>query len=82
MQCELKARIVQSWRSTQFGKRDLGSTLELSFWSDPGGGRIELSHGNVADTDFAGVSEGWSKYYWLPRRKYLDKGTRRRIKKD
>jgi uncharacterized protein YndB with AHSA1/START domain len=73
--------IVQSWRSSQFGKRDLDSTLVLSFWSDPDGGRIELTHVNVADTDFAGVSEGWSKYYWVPWRAYLEKGraARRRV---
>jgi uncharacterized protein YndB with AHSA1/START domain len=70
--------IVQSWRSTQFGKRDLDSTLVLSFWSDPGGGRIELTHVNIADSDFAGVSEGWWKYYWNPWRAYLEKGARRR----
>jgi uncharacterized protein YndB with AHSA1/START domain len=70
--------IVQSWRSMQFGKRDLDSTLVLSFWSDPGGGRIELTHVNIADSDFAGVSEGWWKYYWNPWRVYLEKGARHR----
>jgi activator of HSP90 ATPase len=70
--------IVQSWRSTQFAKRDLDSTLVLSFWSDPGGARIELTHINVADSDFAGVSEGWWKYYWNPWRAYLQKGERHR----
>jgi hypothetical protein len=74
--------IVQSWRSTQFGKRDLDSTLVLSFWPDPKGGRIELTHVNVADTDFAGVSEGWSKYYWVPWRAYLERGSARRARKD
>lgn len=75
--------IVQSWRSTNFSKHDLDSTLILSFWLDPAGGRIELTHVNVADEDFAGVSEGWSKYYWVPWRAYLEKSaaskaTRRR----
>ena len=68
--------IVQSWRSTEFAKRDLDSTLILSFWKDPGGGRIELTHVNVADSDFAGVSEGWPKYYWIPWRAYLEKRAR------
>ena len=63
--------IVQSWRSSEFGKRDLDSTLVLSFWPDRRGGRIELTHVNVADSDFAGVSEGWNKYYWIPWREYL-----------
>ena len=70
--------IVQSWRSSEFGKRDIDSTLVLSFWPDPGGGRIELTHVNVADTDFAGVSEGWSVYYWNPWRAYLAQSARRR----
>ena len=63
--------IVQSWRSTQFAKQDLDSTLVLSFWAQGRGARIELTHVNVADSDFAGVSEGWSKYYWIPWRAYL-----------
>lgn len=63
--------IVQSWRSTQFSKRDIDSTLVLTFWPLRSGARIELTHANVADSDFAGVSEGWSKYYWIPWRAYL-----------
>jgi uncharacterized protein YndB with AHSA1/START domain len=64
--------IVQTWRSTQFARRDLDSTLVLSFWKERAGGRIELTHVNVADRDFAGVSEGWGKYYWTPWRAYLE----------
>ena len=63
--------IVQSWRSTHFAKQDLDSTLVLSFWPQGRNARIELTHVNVADADFAGVSEGWSKYYWIPWRAYL-----------
>jgi uncharacterized protein YndB with AHSA1/START domain len=63
--------IVQSWRSTQFAKADLDSTLVLSFWPLRRETRIELTHVNIADSDFAGVSEGWSKYYWIPWRAYL-----------
>jgi len=69
--------IVQSWRSTNFGRRDIDSTLILSFWPDKGGGRIDLTHVNVADSDFAGVSEGWSKYYWMPWREYLARPKKR-----
>ncbi|HLQ13982.1 MAG TPA: SRPBCC domain-containing protein [Steroidobacteraceae bacterium] len=65
--------IVQSWRSTEFSRRDLDSTLVLSFWPEKGGARIELTHVNVADRDFAGVSEGWGKYYWTPWRAYLER---------
>jgi hypothetical protein len=30
----------------------------------------------VAEGDFAGVSEGWSKYYWVPWREYLTRRKR------
>ena len=70
--------IVQSWRSTHFATRDLDSMLILSFFTHPDGARIELTHVNVADSDFAGVSEGWSKYYWLPWRDYLTRSTRKK----
>ena len=45
--------------------------LVLSFWPENDGARIELAQINVADSDFAGVSHGWEKYYWTPWRAYL-----------
>jgi uncharacterized protein YndB with AHSA1/START domain len=66
-----KKLIVQAWRSTNFGKRDIDSTLVLTFLPRGKGGRIELIHANVSERDLAGVSEGWSKYYFLPWRAYL-----------
>jgi activator of HSP90 ATPase len=71
--------IVQSWRSRHFHRRDLDSTLVLSFWPEEDGARIELTQVNVADSDFTGVSEGWSKYYWAPWRDYLIRSSRRTI---
>ena len=68
-----KRLIVQAWRADHWSLEDLDSTLVLTFWPDEGGARIELVHVNVADHDFAGVSEGWEKYYWTPWRKYLEK---------
>ncbi len=70
--------IVQSWRSTAWAVRDLDSTLVLTFWPQGRNGRIELTHVNVADSDFAGVSEGWNKYYWGPWRAYLEQKRRGR----
>ncbi len=36
------------------------------------GARIELVHTNVPEVDFAGVSQGWDKFYWTPWRACLD----------
>ena len=68
-----KRLIVQSWRSTNFGKRDLDSTLVLTFLPHGKFGRIVLTHVNVADRDFGGVSDGWAKYYFVPWRTYLNR---------
>ena len=66
-----KRLIVQSWRSPHWGPADLDSTLILTFVPEQGGGRIELAQINVVETDFAGVSHGWEKFYWTPWRAYL-----------
>jgi activator of HSP90 ATPase len=63
--------IIQTWRSTGFGRNDLDSTLILTFWPRGKSGRIQLVHVNVADRDARGVTDGWKKYYWKPWRAYL-----------
>ncbi len=76
-----KRLIVQSWRASHWKTRDIDSTLVLTFWPEGKGARIELVHVNVADHDFAGVSEGWELYYWTPWREYLKKHkTKGRVK--
>jgi uncharacterized protein YndB with AHSA1/START domain len=65
--------IVQRWRSKNFPQEAIDSTLVLSFWPEGAAGRIELVHANVPEEDFAGVSEGWSKFYWNPWRAYLER---------
>ncbi len=68
---EPKRLIVQTWRSTHFLPESMNSVLILSFFPEPAGGRVELVHVNVADEDFAGVSQGWEKHYWGPWRAFL-----------
>ena len=66
-----KRLIVQTWRSANWPGTAIDSVLTLSFWPEKDGARIELVHVNVPEEDFAGVSEGWEKYYWTPWREYL-----------
>lgn len=65
--------IIQSWRSSEWPANSIDSTLTLLFLPEKAGKstRIELSHINIPDSDFAGVSHGWEKYYWTPWREYL-----------
>jgi activator of HSP90 ATPase len=68
---EPKRLIVQTWRSGNWPAGGIDSVLTLSFWPQDDATRIELVHANVPDEDFAGVSQGWEKYYWTPWRAYL-----------
>ena len=63
--------IVQAWRSVNFRKADVDSTLILRFSPAGRKGRIDLMHVNVPAQDYRGVTQGWKKYYWQPWRKYL-----------
>ena len=63
--------IVQAWRSVNFKKGDLDSTLILRFTPNGKHGRIDLVHVNVPEQDYRGVMRGWKKYYWRPWRNYL-----------
>lgn len=73
---EPKRLIVQTWRSANWPTTAIDSVVTLSFWPEKDGARIELVHINVADEDFAGVSQGWEKYYWTPWRAYLNSPSR------
>ena len=67
--------IVQAWRSTKFHADDPDSTLILTFTAESKNadqGRIDLVHLDVPDHDFQDVTDGWSKFYWVPWQAYLD----------
>jgi activator of HSP90 ATPase len=72
-----KRLIVQTWRSANWATTAIDSVLTLSFWPENNGARIELVHVNVPEEDFAGVSQGWEKYYWTPWRALLNAETKR-----
>jgi len=63
--------IVQAWRSANFKKGDVDSTLILRFTPQGRRGRIDLVHVDVPKQDLRGVTAGWKKYYWRPWRRYL-----------
>ena len=69
---EPKRLIVQTWRSANWPAEAMDAVLTLSFWPEGDVARIELVHVNVPDEDFAGVSQGWEKYYWNPWRAYAN----------
>src|SRR5215831_17518965 len=72
--------IVQSWRGSNWKKRDLDSILVLVFGPARGGGRVSLIHVNLPDANAASINRGWATYYWKRWRRYLKRtpGRRRR----
>ena len=61
-----KRLIVQSWRGSNWKKRDLDSILVLVFSRAQGGGRISMVHVNVPDAHASSINRGWRQYYWKP----------------
>ena len=51
--------IVQAWRSVNFKKGDIDSTLILRFTPKGKHGRIDLVHVNVPKQNYSGVMQGW-----------------------
>jgi activator of HSP90 ATPase len=68
-----KRVIAQTWRSQNWPDTAIDSILVLTFWPEGDGARIELNQVNVPEEDFAGVCQGWEKFYWTPWRAYLEK---------
>ena len=66
-----KRLIVQSWRASNWNKRDLDSVLTLVFSKVRGGGRVAMIHANVPDAHAASITRGWKHYYWDRWRAYL-----------
>jgi activator of HSP90 ATPase len=64
--------IVQTWRSSEWKKRDPDSILVVSFEkSASGGAHVHLTHVGVPEYDHQGVTDGWVKFYWEPWKAYL-----------
>ena len=72
-----KKLVVQLWRGSKWRPEDRDSILVLSFLPDGEDGKIELTHLNVAESDFDDVNKGWVDYYWKPWREYLEKELRK-----
>ena len=64
------ARIVQSWRASDFPE---GHTSRLELELDPleNGTLLRMVHSGVPAEMETGIAEGWHKHYWEPLRAYL-----------
>ena len=59
-----KKMIVQTWRGSDWTKKDLDSILTLTFNKVAGGSELVMVHNNVPDKHAKGITGGWNDYYW------------------
>ena len=70
---EKNKKIVQTWRSNIFKKKDSDSILILNLRKVRNGTEIDLVHAHVPDYEYKPVQKGWHHYYWNPWKKYLSR---------
>ena len=64
--------IVQTWRGSDWDKKDEDSIFMLTF-EEKGKDKstLHMVHANVPDKYAKGIDQGWKDYYWVPWKDYL-----------
>jgi uncharacterized protein YndB with AHSA1/START domain len=65
------ARIVQSWRTTEFSDEDTDSVLTLTLTPVAGGTELLLVHTEIPVGQGADYETGWESHYFAPMRAYF-----------
>ncbi len=60
------ARIVQSWRTTEFPEDASDSRVEILLAEDAEGCRVTVIHSDIPEGQGATYEEGWTKHYFTP----------------
>ena len=70
---ELKpgARIVQAWRTTEFGPEDPDSRLEVLLEKAARGTRVTLVHTDIPPGQASDYRKGWLDFYFTPMKEYF-----------
>jgi len=68
---ELARRIVQSWRTAKFTRKDPDSQIEVLLEPVANGTRITLHHTNVPDGHTGYQDGGWQQHYFEPMKQYF-----------
>jgi uncharacterized protein YndB with AHSA1/START domain len=64
-------RIVQSWRSAQFGDEHEDSRIEVLFEANDDGTLMTVRHANVPDDQRGYENGGWQQSYVTPMQEYF-----------
>lgn len=73
LELEPGARIVQSWRSTDFAEDAPDSRLEVLLVPSKTGTRVTLKHSELPAGSSAEYRKGWIDFYFKPMKEYFGK---------
>jgi len=65
-------RVVQSWRTTDFGAEAADSRIEVLFEPLPDGTKVTLHHTSIPEGQ-PDYEQGWRDFYFAPMRAYFTK---------
>ena len=64
-------RIVQSWRTSEFGHNDPDSRVIVDLEPTSAGTRLTLTHSGVPDGQTSYENGGWQDFYFAPMKAYF-----------
>lgn len=67
-------RIVQSWKGVNWPTKDFTQVI-FDFKKVRSGTFLQLTHKNVPYYQYGAIKKGWRKYYFVPLKKKLNRGT-------
>jgi activator of HSP90 ATPase len=70
-------RIVQSWRTTEFGANDPDSTIVVDLEPTRIGTRLTLTHKGVPEGETSYEKSGWHDFYFAPMKTYFESKTKK-----
>jgi activator of HSP90 ATPase len=65
------ARILQSWRTTEFANNEPDSLLEVLLAGTKTGTRVTLNHTNIPAGHGPEYKKGWIDFYFTPMKEYF-----------
>ncbi len=74
-------RIVQSWRTTDFGPPDPDSVIDVRFKKVKGGTEVTIVHTDIPEGLGKGYEEGWLEHYFTPMTVHFAKAAAKAPKK-
>ena len=70
VELEPDKRILQSWKTTEFGENDADSMLELVLEPEGSGCKLTLTHSEIPDGQ-PDYKQGWYDHYFTPMADYF-----------